>query len=69
MGLGGFLISSQGTGRDSRGKSWELVRYEELVERPEVAAKGILDFLGVDKVAVDWDRLTKLPVRGSFDRS
>jgi hypothetical protein len=54
-----------GTGRDSRGKSWEIVRYEELVEQPEVAAKAILEFLGVDEGAFEWNRLTKLPVRGS----
>ena len=60
-----ILDFMQGTGRDSRGKSWELVRYEELVEQPEVAAKAILEFLGVDEGGFEWNRLTKLPVRGS----
>jgi protein-tyrosine sulfotransferase len=60
-----ILNFMEGVGRGSRGKSWELVRYEDLVERPEASIKGIADFLGVDEVAVDWDRLTKLPVRGS----
>jgi protein-tyrosine sulfotransferase len=55
----------EGSGLDSRGKAWELVRYEELVERPEAAIKGILEFLGVDELAFKWDELTHLPVRGS----
>ena len=33
----------QGMGRESRGKTWELVRYEELVERPEATVKGMMD--------------------------
>ena len=53
------------TGRESRGKAWELVRYEELVEHPEAAVKGVLEFLGVDRLAFEWDKLTQLPVRGS----
>jgi hypothetical protein len=55
----------QGTGHGSRGKMWELVRYEELVERPEAIVKGMLEFLGVDESAYNWDKLTQLPVRGS----
>jgi protein-tyrosine sulfotransferase len=55
----------QQTGREMRGKSWELVRYEELVERPEIAVKGMLEFLDIDVSTFAWDRLTHLPVRGS----
>jgi hypothetical protein len=55
----------QGTGHVSRGKSWELVRYEELVEHPEATVKGILEFLGIDERAFEWAKLTQLPVRGS----
>jgi protein-tyrosine sulfotransferase len=60
-----ILDFMQGPGRESRGKSWELVQYEELVERPEASIKEIADFLGVNELAFDWDRLAKLPVRGS----
>jgi hypothetical protein len=35
------------------------------VERPEETIRGIADFLGVDEAGFQWDRLTKLPVRGS----
>ena len=55
----------QDSGRESRGRSWELVRYEELVEHPEATAKGVLEFLGVDGPSYGWDKLTQLPVRGS----
>ena len=60
-----ILDFTQGPGRGSRGKSWELVRYEELVEHPEDTLKGMSDFLGVDEFAFEWDKLTQLPVRGS----
>jgi Sulfotransferase family len=60
-----ILDFTQGPERDSRGKAWELVRYEDLVEQPEATIKGIADFLGVDEFAFEWNKLTNLPVRGS----
>lgn len=55
-----------GTGQRTRGKSWELIRYEELVEQPEATIGRVSDFLEVDESAFAWDRLTQLPVRGSL---
>jgi Sulfotransferase family len=60
-----ILDFTQGPERASRGKSWELVRYEALVEHPEDTLKGMSDFLGVEESAFEWDKLAKLPVRGS----
>ena len=48
--VGEFLISPEGTGQGSRGNSWEFVRYEEIVDRPEVTVKGMLEFLGIDEL-------------------
>jgi hypothetical protein len=60
-----ILDFMQSTGRGGRGKSWELVQYEDLVERPEATLKEIARFLGVDEFAFDWSRLRDLPVQGS----
>src|SRR5919106_143919 len=40
-----ILDFSQEVGREPRGTSWELIRYEDLVERPEAVVKRVLEFL------------------------
>jgi hypothetical protein len=48
-----------------RGKSWQLVRYEDLVTDPEKVARGIVKFLRIDESRFQWSKLNCLPVRGS----
>lgn len=55
----------QGAGAASRGKSWLLVKYEDLLEKPEPTVTDILRFLGLDPSTFDWDRLKRLPLFGS----
>jgi hypothetical protein len=54
-----------GKDRAERGKSWELIRYEDLVRDPEGIARGILRFLRMDETRFQWSKLHCLPVRGS----
>lgn len=55
----------QGVGHDLCGKSWKLIKYEDLVEDPEVTVRDLLDFLKLDAHAFDWQQLERLPLRGS----
>jgi protein-tyrosine sulfotransferase len=50
---------------------YRVVRYEELVARPEKCLQEILGFLGLDVARYDFERAASLPVRGSstFGRS
>jgi sulfotransferase family protein len=55
-----------------RGTSWELVRYEDLLEQPDQTIGALLSFLGLHRTDFDWNRLHSLPVYGSsqhFDKS
>ncbi len=56
------LMSVAGSGL--RGSSWEIVRYEDLVNKPEQVVGPMAKFLGVaDKF--DWAKFKELPIRGS----
>lgn len=44
---------------DMRGKSWELVRYEDLVERPAAIVADLLSFLQLDSAEVTGRPLEK----------
>lgn len=44
---------------------YRIVRYEELVARPEKCLREILDFAGLDADRYDFERAASLPVRGS----
>jgi sulfotransferase family protein len=50
---------------DLRGKSWKLVKYEDLLERPEAVTADLLSFLELDPADFDWNRMRRLPVHGS----
>ena len=64
-GARSILSLVQGDRADLRGKSWELVKYEDLVERPEETVRDLLNFLGINPINFDWSRLDRLPVHGS----
>ena len=51
--------------KELRGKSWELVRYEDLVQCPENVMRKILLFLGIDANKFDFERMKNLGLRGS----
>jgi protein-tyrosine sulfotransferase len=55
----------KGKDRADQGKSWELIRYEDLVRDPEGTAREILRFIGLDESRFQWNKLNCLPVRGS----
>jgi protein-tyrosine sulfotransferase len=48
-----------------RSTQWCLVRYEDLVDDPEVQMTHILEFLGLDAGVYDFSAARDLPVRGS----
>jgi hypothetical protein len=64
-GARSVLNFMEGSGRALKGKSWELVRYEELLERPQVVVTSLLRFVGIDPGRFDWDRMNRLPIFGS----
>jgi hypothetical protein len=57
-----FMSSLHST---KEGKSWLLVKYEELVETPREMIPRILEFLDIPVDAYDWEKFESLPVRGS----
>jgi hypothetical protein len=59
------ILKFMQTFADRKGASWELVRYEDLVDLPQETFTGLLNFLGVESTAFDWSRLERLPVFGS----
>jgi hypothetical protein len=64
-GAGKVLDFMAGIGRDSRDRSWMLVRYEDLVDKCEATAEGIFRFLGVDTDRLDLGEIRRLPLWGS----
>jgi hypothetical protein len=52
--------------RDQRGAGrHRIVRYEDLVTRPEPTLAGLLEFLELDAAAYDFAQAAALPLRGS----
>jgi hypothetical protein len=64
-GARSILSFVHGAGSGLEGKSWQLIRYEDLVERPEAIITDVLRFLGIDPRSFDWQRMQRLPVHGS----
>lgn len=48
-----------------RGLPYRIVRYEDLLDDLEPTLSGILDFLELDRHALDFHAAARLPVRGS----
>ncbi len=48
-----------------RGLSWELVKYENLLNKSEEVADQLLTFLQIERDDFDWNRIECLPIRGS----
>lgn len=48
-----------------RSTKWRIVRYEDLVDDPELQMRKILDFVGLDVAPYDFRAARDLPVRGS----
>ena len=67
-GAGAILRFVEGTGRQGRGQSWTLVKYEDLIREPERVVSELLAFLGVDEAAFNWPGLESIPLRGSSVR-
>ncbi len=51
-----------------RGEAWELVKYEDLVLRPEETVSGILRFLKIRIENFDLAQIRKLPLWGSSEQ-
>jgi len=64
-GARGVLDFAQGAGAESRGKSWQMVRYEDLLASPEATVAEVLRFLDLDPGNFDWQRMQHLPLFGS----
>jgi hypothetical protein len=47
------------------GKSWKLIRYEDLIANSRATISDVLKFLDVSDEQFDWDRFDRLPLRGS----
>lgn len=59
----------RGSGRDLRERSWKLIKFEDLVERPEATVRELLPFLDIDINTFDFNRIRNLPLIGSsFER-
>ena len=58
------FMKSEG-GSTLQGKSWQLVKYEDLLERPTATITEFLGLLGIDPGSFDWSRVERLPVHGS----
>jgi hypothetical protein len=56
-----FMELSDGT----RGKSWQLMKYEDVVQRPAAVMGDLLHFLELNSDDFKWDRIERLPVHGS----
>jgi len=60
-----FMQASAGL----RGKSWDLVWYEELVEEPGAMVSSLLRFLQMDADTFDWGRIQYTPrARHQWDK-
>lgn len=55
----------QGPNRELRGRSWDLVRYEDLVQCPEATIRRLLRFLDIDGDSFDMKQIESLPLWGS----
>jgi hypothetical protein len=64
-GARSILDFVQGEGGALQGKSWQLVKYEDLLERPKATITELLRLLRIDPVSFDWSRVERLPVHGS----
>lgn len=64
---GTFLVLDfmQVENRDLLGRSWKLVKYEDLMEQPEARVRDVLPFLDTDTDTVDMAQNGGLPLRGS----
>lgn len=60
-----MLELMSGPARKLRGSSWELVKYEDLLKKPEEMVGPLAKFLGVEGGHVDLRQLKELPIRGS----
>jgi protein-tyrosine sulfotransferase len=60
-----ILEFMQGAGGDLRERCWKLIRFEDLVERPEAALRDLLPFLGIDVSTFDCNQIHKVPLIGS----
>jgi hypothetical protein len=64
-GARSILDFTSGPARNSRGSSWELVKYEDLLGQPQQVVTQLAAFLEVDNSSVDWQQIASLPIRGS----
>ena len=55
----------EGENQGLRGISWELVRYEDLVQQSLVAIRKVLHFLNIDEDEFDFKQMLNLSLRGS----
>lgn len=55
----------EGNGNELRGKSWMLVKYEDILESPEDTILEMLGFLDIDSDTFDMTQIENLPLRGS----
>jgi len=55
----------QGSGRDLRGKSWKIIKYEDLIQNPETILINLLDFLDIHADTFDMAQFKKMPLWGS----
>jgi hypothetical protein len=64
-GARSILKFQDGVGRGLEGSRWALVRYEDLINHKEETVRRILDLLDLDTSLFNWEKLPRLPLRGS----
>ena len=64
-GARSILDFIRGPAHELHGSLWELVRYEDLVQKPQAVADKLLRFLELDKSRADYHLIDKLPIRAS----
>lgn len=64
-GARSILEFMRGHAGDLRGSSWELVRYEDLLNKPQQVVDQLATFLQVERRCFDWHQIEHLPIRGS----
>jgi hypothetical protein len=57
-----FMKSAYGIDRQSQ---WRMVRFEELIDSPQITLSALLDWLKLPCDLFDWDAFNLMPVRGS----
>lgn len=65
-GANSILELTSGPAKSTRGSTWEIVRYEDLVTCPPPdVLRSVVDVLEVPCDRVEWPRIAEIPVRGS----